>query len=102
MSKVPIFDFHGGSLGDYEVADELLIVTAARKTILAANLGVRLARVHVGAMHFSQHAGHEQAYACAIAGAVDDRGDAPGDLGFGDKGTIQAGQRPLARFLKEV
>ncbi len=33
MSKVPIFDFHGGSLGDYEVADELLVLKRGKQAV---------------------------------------------------------------------
>ena len=33
MSKVPIFDFHGGSLGDYEVADELLELKRGKQAV---------------------------------------------------------------------
>lgn len=33
MSKVPIFDFHGGSLGDYEVADELLVLNRGKQAV---------------------------------------------------------------------
>lgn len=33
MSKVPIFDFHGGSIGDYEVADELLELKRGKQAV---------------------------------------------------------------------
>ena len=45
MSKVPIFDFHGGSLGDYEVADELLVLKrgkqAVQDVVVAYRAGLR-------------------------------------------------------------
>ena len=33
MSKVPIFDLHGGSLGEYEVADELLVLKRGKQAV---------------------------------------------------------------------
>jgi large subunit ribosomal protein L4 len=45
MSKVPIFDSHGGGLGDYEVADELLVLKrgkqAVQDVVVAYRAGLR-------------------------------------------------------------
>jgi len=45
MSKVPMFDFHGGGIGDYEVADELLVLKrgkqAVQDVVVAYRAGLR-------------------------------------------------------------
>ena len=69
-----------------EVADELLVVTAARETILAADFRVGLARVNFRAMCFRQHTSHDQPHTRAIARTVCDRNDTRGDFLVVNKG----------------
>jgi len=84
-----------------EAADESFIVTATGETILAADFRVRLARINFRAMRFRQHAGHEQPHTGAIAGTIDDRNDARGNLLIVNKGMAKIRLRALQRSLKQ-
>ncbi|HZL80251.1 MAG TPA: hypothetical protein VFC17_15565 [Candidatus Limnocylindrales bacterium] len=68
-----------------ETANELLIVTATGKAILAADFCVGLARINFWIIQLRQHAGHEQPHSGAIARAIHNRKNPRRNLFFVNK-----------------
>ena len=83
-----------------EVADKLLVITAAREAILVANFRVGLARVNFRAMRLRQHARHDQPHPGAITRTVRHRHHARGNLLIVDEGMAEILLGALQRSLK--